>query len=173
MNIAKTTTTLSLPLSDARTYAWSAAFVACNIALPQLCHLVPGGGLVWLPIYLFTLVAAYKFGLAAGLLTALLSPIANNLGFGMPPAAMLPVILCKSVLLAVAASMIARRVGRVTLLGVAAAVVAYQAAGTLAEWAITGSLAVALQDIRIGWPGLLLQVFGGCLIMNMIGKKAN
>ena len=135
--------------------------------------LVPGGGLVWLPIYLFTLVAAYKFGLAAGLLTALLSPIANNLGFGMPPAAMLPVILCKSVLLAVAASTIARRVGRVTLLGVAAAVVAYQAAGTLAEWAITGSLAVALQDIRIGWPGLLLQVFGGCLIMNMIGKKAN
>ena len=173
MNIAKTTTTLSLTLSDARTYAWSAAFVACNIVLPQLCHLVPGGGLVWLPIYLFTLVAAYKFGLAAGLLTALLSPIANNLGFGMPPAAMLPVILCKSVLLAVAASTIARRVGRVTLLGVAAAVVAYQAAGTLAEWAITGSLAVALQDIRIGWPGLLLQVFGGCLIMNMIGKKAN
>ena len=172
MNIAKTTTIQSLQLSDARTYAWSATFVACTIALPPLCHLVPGGGLVWLPIYLFTLVAAYKFGLAAGLLTALLSPIVNNLGFGMPPTAMLPVILCKSALLAFAASMIARRVGRVTLLGVTAAVVAYQAAGTLAEWAMTGSLAAALQDIRIGWPGLIVQVFGGCLIMRLIGRRA-
>ena len=171
MNIAKTTTIQSLSLSDARTDAWSAAFVVCNIALPQLCHLVPGGGLVWLPIYLFTLVAAYKFGLAAGLLTAILSPIVNNLGFGMPPTAMLPIILCKSVLLAVAASMIARKVGRVTLWAVAAAVVAYQAVGTLAEWAMTGSLAAALQDIRIGWPGLLTQVFGGCLIMRLIGRR--
>lgn len=168
MNITKTTTIRSLSLGDTRTYAWSAAFVACNIALPQLCHLVPGGGLVWLPIYLFTLVAAYKFGLAAGLLTAILSPVANNLGFGMPPTAMLPIILCKSVLLAVAASMIARRVGRVTLLGVAAAVVAYQALGTLAEWAMTGSMVAALQDIRVGWPGLLTQVFGGCLVMRLI-----
>ena len=172
MNIAKTTTIQSLQLSDARTYAWSAAFVACNIALPQLCHLVPGGGLVWLPICLHPLLPAYKFGLAAGLLTALLSPIVNNLGFGMPPTAMLPVILCKSALLAFAASMIARRVGRVTLLGVTAAVVAYQAAGTLAEWAMTGSLAAALQDIRIGWPGLIVQVFGGCLIMRLIGRRA-
>ncbi len=168
MNITQTTTIRSLSLGDARTYAWSAAFVACNIALPQLCHLVPGGGLVWLPIYLFTLVAAYKFGLAAGLLTAILSPVANNLGFGMPPTAMLPIILCKSVLLAVAASMIARRVGRVTLLGVAAAVAAYQSLGTLAEWAMTGSIAAALQDIRVGWPGLLTQVFGGCLAMRLI-----
>ena len=171
MNIAKTTTIQSLSLSDARTYAWSAAFVVCNIALPQLCHLVPGGGLVWLPIYLFTLVAAYKFGLAAGLLTAILSPIVNNLGFGMPPTAMLPIILCKSVLLAVAAAVIARKVGKVTLWAVAAAVVAYQAVGTFAEWAMTGSLAAALQDIRIGWPGLLTQVFGGCLIMGLRGRR--
>ena len=171
MNLAKTTTLQALSLSDARTYAWSAAFVVCNIALPQLCHLVPGGGLVWLPIYLFTLVAAYKFGLAAGLLTAILSPIVNNLGFGMPPTAMLPIILCKSVLLAVAAAVIARKVGKVTLWAVAAAAVAYQAVGTFAEWAMTGSLAAALQDIRIGWPGLLTQVFGGCLIMRLIGRR--
>ena len=59
-----------------------------------------------------------------------------------------------------------------TLLGVTAAVVAYQAAGTLAEWAMTGSLAAALQDIRIGWPGLIVQVFGGCLIMRLIGRRA-
>ena len=131
MNIARTTSVRSLSYGDIRTYVWSAAFVACNIVLPQLCHLVPGGGLTWLPIYFFTLVAAYKFGFAAGLLTALLSPLANNLMFGMPPAPMLPIILSKSVLLAAAAAFFARKAGRVALWAVAASVVAYQAVGTM------------------------------------------
>lgn len=168
MNIARTTSVRSLSYGDIRTYVWSAAFVACNIVLPQLCHLVPCGGLTWLPIYFFTLVAAYKFGFAAGLLTALLSPLANNLMFGMPPAPMLPIILSKSVLLAAAAAFFARKAGRVALWAVAASVVAYQAVGTMVEWGMSGSLSVALQDIMIGWPGILMQVFGGYLAMRLI-----
>lgn len=168
MNIARTTTVRSLSYSDAQTYAWSAVFVVCNIVLPQLCHLVPGGGLIWLPIYFFTLVAAYKFGFAAGLLTAVLSPVANNLMFGMPPASVLPVILAKSVLLAAAAAFFARKAGRVALWAVAASVVAYQAVGTMVEWGMSGSLSVAMQDILIGWPGILMQVFGGYLAMRLI-----
>ena len=58
---------------DSRAYMMAALFVVGNIVLPQLCHLVPQGGLVWLPIYFFTLVAAYKFGLTAGLLTAIVA----------------------------------------------------------------------------------------------------
>lgn len=168
MNIARTTTVRSLSYSDAQTYAWSAVFVVCNIVLPQLCHLVPGGGLIWLPIYFFTLVAAYKFGFAAGLLTAVLSPVVNNLMFGMPPASVLPVILAKSVLLAAAAAFFARKAGRVALWAVAASVVAYQAVGTMVEWGMSGSLSVAMQDILIGWPGILMQVFGGYLAMRLI-----
>ena len=44
-----------------------------------------------------------------GLLTAVLSPAVNSALFGMPAAAMLPVILLKSVLLAVDASLAAWR----------------------------------------------------------------
>ena len=47
---------------ELRTYAAVALFVAGNIVLPQLCHLIPQGGLIWLPIYFFTLIAAYKYG---------------------------------------------------------------------------------------------------------------
>ena len=86
---------------EAKTYLAAALFVAGNIVLPQICHLVPQGGLRWLPIYFFTLVGAYKYGWRVGLLTALLSPVVNSALFGMPAAAMLPVILLKSVLLAV------------------------------------------------------------------------
>lgn len=155
---------------DSRTYMMAALFVVGNIVLPQLCHLVPQGGLVWLPIYFFTLVAAYKFGLTAGLLTAIASPLVNSLLFGMPAAAVLPVILTKSVLLALAAAFIASRVRRVAFWAVALAVVAYQGIGMLAEWGMTGSLTAALQDVRLGWPGILMQVFGGFAVMKIFEK---
>lgn len=155
---------------DIRAYTMAALFVAGNIVLPQLCHLVPQGGLVWLPIYFFTLVAAYKFGLTAGLLTAIASPVVNSLLFGMPAAASLPIILIKSVLLALAAAFIASKVHRVALWAVALAVLAYQGIGMMAEWGMTGSLTAALQDIRLGWPGMLVQVFGGFAIIKLIKK---
>lgn len=97
--------------------------------LPQICHLVPQGGLRWLPIYFFTLVGAYKYGWRVGLLTAVLSPVVNSALFGMPAAAALPAILLKSVLLAAAAGFAARRFGRTTLPLLAGVVLFYQTAG--------------------------------------------
>ena len=92
---------------QARTYVLASLFVLGNIALPQLCHLMPHGGHIWLPIYFFTLVGAYKYGWRVGLLTAVLSPVVNSLLFGMPAVAALPVILVKSVTLAAAAALVA------------------------------------------------------------------
>lgn len=170
MKTTTSTAVYSLNYRESKTYAAAALFVVGNILLPQLCHLMPQGGLVWLPIYFFTLVAAYKYGLTAGLLTAVASPLVNSLLFGMPAAAVLPIILTKSVLLALAASFIASRVGRVAFWAVALAVVAYQGIGMLAEWGMTGSLTAALQDVRLGWPGILVQVFGGFAVMKIFKK---
>jgi hypothetical protein len=153
-----------------KTYLFAAAFVAGNILLPQLAHLVPQGGLIFLPIYFFTLVAAYKFGLKTGLLTAVLSPLANYLLFGMPMVAMLPIILFKSTLLAVAAAFVARYFGKVSLLALLLAVLAYQLVGGVAEWAMTGSFVAAVQDIKLGFAGLLLQIFGGFAVLKAIEK---
>ena len=116
-------------------------------------------------------MAAYKFGITAGLLTAVVSPLANSLLFGMPAAAILPVILVKSVLLALAASFIASRVRGVSFWAVVLAVAAYQTVGTFAEWGMSGSLADALQDIRLGWPGILVQAFGGYAVMKYLKVK--
>lgn len=163
----------SLSFSEMRTYALSALFITGNIVLPQLCHLIPNGGLTWLPIYFFTLIAAYRYGFAAGIVTAVFSPIINNLAFGMPPMPMLPIILIKSTLLALASSTVAARVRRATLWAIFVAVVAYQAAGSVAEWLITGSPLAALQDLRIGYPGLLVQVFGGWIVLSRRQLTAN
>lgn len=161
---------VNLTITNYRTYLFALLFIAGNVLLPQLCHLLPDGGKVWLPIYFFTLIASYKFGIKVGLLTALLSPLFNHILFGMPPAGMLPVLLVKSSLLAVAASWIALKSRKLSLWHVALVVVAYQLAGGMAEWGISGSLVAALQDFRLGFPGMLLQVLGGWSVLKMLAK---
>ena len=161
----------SLSLRESKSFLVALAFIAGNIALPQLCHLIPQGGLIWLPIYFFTLVGAYKYGWQVGLLTAVASPIVNSLLFGMPTHAMVPVILIKSVLLALAAGLMASRIRKVSLLAVLAVVLTYQVLGGLAEWTIVGSIAAPLQDFQLGLPGLIFQVVGGFLVIRYLLKK--
>lgn len=160
----------SLTLADAKTYLFATLFVLGNIVLPQLAHLVPQGGFIFLPIYFFTLIAAYKYGIHVGMLTAIMSPIANHLLFGMPPSAVLPAIIIKSVSLAIAAALAAKHFKKVSLLGILLAIVAYQLVGTAFEWATTQSLYIALQDVRLGMPGILIQLFGGYFALRALAK---
>ena len=147
--------------TEMKTYLLAALFVSGNIVLPQLCHLMPQGGMIWLPIYFFTLIGAYKYGWKTGLLTAVGSPLVNSWLFGMPAPAVLPAILMKSVLLALVAGFTASRLKRVSIPIMLAVVLFYQVAGTAGEWLMSGSLTLAMQDFRIGLPGMALQVVGG------------
>ncbi len=158
----------TLGYSNTRTYLVAALFIIGNIALPQLVHLIPQGGLTWLPIYLFTLVGAYKYGWKVGLLTAVASPIINSVLFGMPMPHALPAILLKSILLAVFAGISASHFHKASLWMLLAVVLSYQAVGTLGEWMMHGDLYLAVQDFRIGIPGMLLQIFGGWFIINRL-----
>ncbi len=160
----------NLSYSEAKTYLLATLFIIGNIAVPQLCHLASLGGPRWLPIYFFTLIAAYKYGWRAGLLTALASPVINCAIFGMPAAATLPSILVKSAALAFIASAVARKTKSVTIAAIALTVIGYQATGTVAEWCMTGSLTAAIQDLVTGYPGILVQVFGGYLLLRAMRR---
>lgn len=116
----------SLSFEERRTWLLAALFTVGNIVAPQLCHLIPQGGLILLPIYFFTLIGAYKYGWRVGLLIAWASPLMNHLLFGMPPAAMLPVLLAKSTALALVAAFVAHRFQRATLTLLLLVVVGYQ-----------------------------------------------
>ena len=161
----------ALNFTQAKTYVVAALFILGNIALPQLCHLVPQGGMILLPIYFFTLIGAYKYGWKVGLMTAVLSPIINHLLFGMPAAAVLAPILVKSTILAVTAGYVAQNFQKTTITLLALVVLAYQIAGGLFEWAWTGSLAAALQDFRLGLAGMALQIFGGYAFIKYLIRK--
>ena len=156
---------------DAATYLAAGLFVVGNIVLPQLFHLLPQGGLVWLPIYFFTLIGAYKYGWKVGLLTAFLSPLLNHILGGMPPLTLLPAIWIKSGLLAVAAGYAAARYGRISISILLGVVLSYQVVGTLAEWPLVESFHVAVQDFRMAIPGMLLQVFGGYFLIRYVLRK--
>ena len=109
--------------------------------------------------------------MAADLLLHARGRLQVRLARGVPAAAALPAIVLKSVLLAGAAGYAAARFRRASLALLAAVVLFYQAAGTLGEWALTGSFHAAVQDFRIGLPGMLLQIFGGWAFINFIIRK--
>lgn len=158
-------------IKTVKTYLFSLLFIAGNLLLPQIAHLIPNGGLIFLPIYFFTLIAAYKFGPTVGLLTAVFSPLLNNLLFGMPPLVVLPSIFIKSIILAIAASLLAKYFGKVSFWGLLLAVIAYQLVGTVAEWIIVRDLNTALQDFRIGFPGIIIQLIAGFGLLKLIEKR--
>ncbi|MFI5186299.1 MAG: hypothetical protein ACHQF0_06215 [Chitinophagales bacterium] len=167
-------TTLFYPVrlqwSDLRTYFFILLFAAGSLILPQLCHLIPSGGQIFLPIYFFTLIASYKFGLKVGLLTAALSPVMNCIFFGMPPAAALPVILIKSILLAVIAAYVANTFKKISILYLMIVVFGYQLIGSFIEWNITQSFSAAIADLTTGVPGMFIQVFAGWLILKKLAS---
>jgi len=161
----------SLKAIDYKSYAYAFLFIAGNIVLPQLCHLIPSGGQMLLPIYFFTLIAAYKYGFFTGLLTAVASPLINHALFGMPATEMLAIILIKSGLLAVAASYVAQRTQQIKIQSLLVVILFYQGIGMITEFILTGSFLAAMQDIRLGFPGMILQLLGGYLLLKALRNK--
>ncbi len=156
---------------EVRTYLFAALFILGNILAPRLVHLLQQGGVVWLPIYFFTLVGAYKYGWKVGLLTAIFSPILNHLLFGMPSAYVLPSILVKSTLLALLAGYVAQRFSKVSIVYLLAIVVSYQIIGSLFDLAIGRGFSTVLQALETGLPGMALQIFGGYLFIKFLVRK--
>ena len=157
----------SLTYSEIRTYMMAALFVVCNIALPQLFHLIPQGGIIFSPLSLVIMAGAYKFGWRTGLLAALASPLVNHLLFGMPAANVMLLMAVKLSLLAVIAGLAAQYFKKVNLLILVGVVLATKALGFLVEFLFTGGVAATVQDFTVGWPGLLLMVFGTYVILKL------
>jgi len=159
-----------LNFDEAKTYMWAAVFVACNLILPQLFHLIPQGGVIFAPLSLVILVGAYKFGWKTGLMAAALSPLVNHVVTGLPAWGVLPVMTLKLGVLALVAGLTAQYFRKVNVVLLAGVVIASMAVGCLGELLITGGIAATVADVTIGWPGILLQVLGAWLILSYLNK---
>ncbi len=161
----------TLDYNEGKTYLWAAVFVACNMVLPQVFHLIPQGGILFAPLSAVILCGAYKLGWKTGLLAAVASPLVNNLVFGLPAWGVLQVMMLKLVVLALVAGLTAQHFRRITLPLLVSVVLTSEVIGGLGELLLTGGISATVQDFTIGWPGLLLQTVGVYLIMKYLLKK--
>jgi hypothetical protein len=158
----------ALGFRDLRLYGFVAVFSVGNLAAPMAVHSIPQGGLIFLPIFFFTLVAAYRFGFAAGALTAVASPVLNYALTGMPASDMLVSVLVKSLLIAAIASLLASRSGRLSLWPLLLAAATMQLAGFGFDLARGGSLSAGLDALRLGLPGVAIMGFGGYAVLRLL-----
>ena len=81
--------------NDIRRLVAAALCLALGIVLPQAFHMIPNAGSVFLPMHipvlLCGLLCGWRYGLAVGVLTPALSSLLTS----MPPAAVLPGMLCE------------------------------------------------------------------------------
>ena len=154
----------TLNFDEVKTYLWAAVFVACNLALPRLFHLIPQGGIIFSPLTLVILAGSYKLGWRVGVIAAVASPLVNHLVTGMPAWGILPVMTLKLAVLALIAGLTAQHFKKCTLLLLIGVVLATKLVGGLGELALTGGIEATIQDFTVGWPGLLLAVIGSYLV---------
>ena len=159
----------TLNYDEEKTYLWAAVFVACNLILPQVFHLIPQGGIIFSPLSFFILVGAYKFGWKTGLLAALASPLVNHLLTGMPAAEVLPVMTMKLAVLALVAGLTAQHFKTISLPILIGVILVTKAIGALGELILTGGIAATIADFTVGWPGLLLQIIAELIQEPVVG----
>ena len=69
--------------------------VAMGILLPIMFHTIPNAGSVFLPMHIPVLLAGFITGPIFGLLCGILTPLISSIATGMPPAAILPSMICE------------------------------------------------------------------------------
>ena len=105
MNKAKT---------NAKSMVLAALCAAFGVVLPVALHSIPNAGSVLLPMHLPVLLCGLVCGPVYGLGCGLLTPLLSSLITGMPPAAVLPSMLCELATYGFAAGLLSRllRTGR-------------------------------------------------------------
>jgi hypothetical protein len=162
--LAPSITQERLSLADGRLYLACVAMILGNLALPYAFHQIPAGGRMFMPILFFTLVAGWRFGLNAALLTAVASPLASHFLTGMPGTAMLTPILLQSALLGVLAAL-AGRLNRTTSFALLALVVLANQALNLLPTLILNGAPTILPALRAHYPAMALQLFAGFAVL--------
>jgi len=161
-------------LTEYKTYLLSLVLVAGSIVFPYILHHFHLAGQVFLPIYFFVLIGAYKFGWKVGAITGIFSPLVSFALTGMPMPMILPFVIIKGILLTLTASFFVRANGKLSILTLLLIVLSYQVSGFLIVYLFTHNLASATADLVLGYPGLLFEIIGGYVLLKFIsgyGRK--
>jgi len=163
-----------LKFSDLRLYTYVSLFVALDVSVPWICHIIhPLAGSMFLPMFFFVLLAGILFGWRAGILVGLLTPLISYGISGMPLPQVLPRIITEAAFYGLAAGILRGHFK----FGVLTSIIGAIAVGRLAALAeltlILGgshSVILAWQTVKLGWPGIALQLLLLPLILLLLEK---
>jgi hypothetical protein len=176
MDINTVSDTRSFPVvlkfTDIRSYVFTAVFVLLSVLVPYVFHQFHLAGPTYLPMHIFVLAAGLLFGWRAGLVVGLATPLTSFAITGMPVAAILPQIVVElaaygllagimreKARLPVIWSLLAAMIGGRLAMLVAVSVISFvlgQSNSPLGTEA--GSLFVLISAVKLGWPGILIQL---------------
>lgn len=89
----------------------TAAFCAALcVVLPMTFHAIPNAGSIFLPMHIPVLLCGFLCGWPYGLACGLLGPCLSSLFTGMPPAAILPSMVCELAAYGLITGLLSRRV---------------------------------------------------------------
>ena len=97
-----------MKMLNTRKMAFTALFIACAVALPLAFHTIPNAGLIFLPMHIPVLICGLICGFPYGLICGVVAPLLSSLLTGMPPAAMLPQMLCELAVYGLVTSLLIR-----------------------------------------------------------------
>ena len=89
----------------------------------------------------------------------------------MPAWEVLPVMTMKLAVLALVAGLVAQYFKTISLPILIGVLLITKALEALGELILTGGIAATIADFTVGWPGMLLQIIGGYLIIKYLLKK--
>ncbi len=82
-------------MNNTKKLVLTALFAAIGVVLPQTFHMIPNAGSVILPMHIPVLIAGFLVGPVYGLVCGIITPLLSHLIFSMPPAPVLPGMLCE------------------------------------------------------------------------------
>ena len=155
-------------MKKTRDLVLTAMFIALGVTLPQAFHAIPNAGGIFLPMHIPVLVAGFVVGPVFGLADGILTPVLSHLIFHMPPAAVLPGMLCELAMYGLATGFFARiiktknvllKIYAVLILGMLAGRVTYGILNSLIFRAGSYSMQAWLSAAFItALPGIIIQL---------------
>lgn len=174
-----------LKYTDIRSYVFTVVFVSLAVFTPWVFHQFYLAGPTFLPMHIFVLVAGLLFGWRAGLAVGLFTPLASYAVSGMPVLAILPQIVVELSVYGLVAGILREKfslrviwsltgamiAGRLTLLLMVSII--YLAGEIYSPLGVEANpLAVLWSVIKLGWPGIVIQLVSILLIMKLLERLA-
>jgi len=170
---------------DIRSYALTVVFVLLAVFTPWVFHQFHLAGPTFLPMHIFVLAAGLLFGWRAGLVVGLFTPLASYAISGMPVLAILPQIVVELSVYGLVAGILRERFNLRVIWSLIGAVIAGRLALLLVVSIIylgrevysplgvgANPLAVLWAVIKLGWPGIVIQLVSIPLIMKLLERLA-